>query len=79
MQALSSWDRIMAVFRRKNGEWKMIAYAEAPQAPLTMIRKAVKTSKSLTPAEQKELLRTMQTLMQDAVPDDFDEWLENKP
>jgi hypothetical protein len=35
----------------------MIAYAEAPQAPLTMIRKAVKTSQSLTPAEQKELLR----------------------
>jgi ketosteroid isomerase-like protein len=78
MQALSSWDRIMAVFRRKGGEWKMIAYAEAPQAPLTMIRKAVKTSKSLTPAEQKELLRTMQTLMQDAVPEDFDAWLENK-
>jgi ketosteroid isomerase-like protein len=79
MQALSSWDRIVAVFRRKDGEWKMIAYAEAPQAPLTMIRKAAKTSKSLTPAEQKELLRTMQTLMQDAVPDDFDEWLENQP
>jgi len=79
MQPLSSWDRIMAVFRRKNGEWKLIAYAEAPQAPLTMIRKAVKTSKSLGPAEQKELLRTVQTLMQDAVPEDFDEWLRNNP
>jgi ketosteroid isomerase-like protein len=79
MQALSSWDRIVAVFRRKDGEWKMIAYAEAPQAPLTMIRKAAKASKSLTPAEQKELLRAMQTLMQDAVPEDFDEWLENNP
>jgi len=76
MQALSSWDRIVAVFRRKNGEWKMIAYAEAPQAPLTMIRKAVKTSKSLDPDQQKELLRTIQTLLQDAVPEDFDEWLE---
>lgn len=79
MQALSSWDRVMAVFRRKDGEWKMIAYAEAPQAPLTMIRKAVKTSKSLDPAQQKELLRTVQTLMEDAVPEDFDEWLENNP
>jgi hypothetical protein len=69
----------MAVFRRKDSEWKMIAYAEAPQAPLTMIRKAVKTSKSLTPVEQKELLRTIQTLMQDAVPEDFDEWLRNNP
>jgi ketosteroid isomerase-like protein len=79
MQALSSWDRIVAVFRRKDGEWKMIAYAEAPQAPLTMIRKAVKTSKSLDPAQQKELLRTVQTLLQDAVPEDFDEWLESRP
>lgn len=77
-QALSSFDRIMAVFRRKNGEWKMIAYAEAPQAPLTMIRKALKTSKSLDPAQQKELLRTVQTLLQDAVPEDFDEWLEKQ-
>lgn len=78
MQALSSFDRIMAVFRRKDGEWKMIAYAEAPQAPLTMIRKALKTSKSLDPAQQKELLRTVQTLLQDAVPEDFNEWLEKQ-
>ncbi len=76
--ALSSFDRIMAVFRRKNGEWKMIAYAEAPQAPLTMIRKALKTSKSLDKDQQKELLREVQTLLQDAVPDDFDEWLEKQ-
>jgi ketosteroid isomerase-like protein len=78
MQALSSFDRIMAVFRKKDGEWKMIAYAEAPQAPLTMIRKALKTSKSLDAAQQKELLRTVQTLLQDAVPEDFDEWLEKQ-
>ncbi|MBL8201995.1 MAG: nuclear transport factor 2 family protein [Chromatiales bacterium] len=78
MQALSSFDRIMAVFRRKDGEWKMIAYAEAPQAPLTMIRKALKTSKSLDPAQQKELLRTVQTLLQDAVPEDFNAWLEQQ-
>ncbi len=76
--ALSSFDRIMAVFRRKNGEWKMIAYAEAPQAPLTMVRKALKTSKSLDKDQQKELLREVQTLLQDAVPDDFDEWLEKQ-
>jgi len=78
LEPLSSFDRIMAVFRKKNGEWKMIAYAEAPQAPLTMVRKALKTSKSLDPAQQKELLRTIQTLLQDAVPDDFDEWLEKQ-
>lgn len=78
LPALSSFDRIMAVFRRKNGEWKMIAYAEAPQAPLTMVRKALKTSKSLDKDQQKELLREVQTLLQDAVPDDFDEWLEKQ-
>ena len=78
LQPLSSFDRIMAVFRRKNGEWKMIAYAEAPQAPLTMIRKALKTSKTLDPAQQKELLRTIQNLLEDAVPADFDEWLEKQ-
>ena len=56
----------------------MIAYAEAPQAPLTMVRKALKTSKSLDKDQQKELLREVQTLLQDAVPDDFDEWLEKQ-
>lgn len=38
-KAMSSWDRVMAVFRRKDGEWKLAAYAEAPMAPLTMVRK----------------------------------------
>jgi ketosteroid isomerase-like protein len=36
---MSSWDRVMAVFRRRNGEWKLTAYAEAPMAPLTMVRR----------------------------------------
>jgi ketosteroid isomerase-like protein len=38
-KAISSWDRVMAVLRKKDGEWKMLAYAEAPMAPLTMVRK----------------------------------------
>lgn len=75
MQPLSSFDRVVAVFRRKDGEWKLAAYAEAPQAPLTMVRKLLKTSKSLTPEQQKELLATVQGLLEDAVPEDFDEWL----
>lgn len=33
MQALSSFDRIVAVFRRRQGEWQMIAYGEAPRHP----------------------------------------------
>jgi len=38
-KALSSWDRVMAVFRRKDGQWKLTAYTEAPMSPLTMVRK----------------------------------------
>lgn len=79
MAPLSSFDRVVALFRRRSGEWKMIAYAEAPQAPLTMIRKALKTSKSLDEAQKKELLRQVKTLLEDAVPADFDEWLEQQP
>lgn len=78
LEPLSSFDRIVALFRRKGGAWKMIAYAEAPQAPLTMVRKALKTSKSLDEAQKKELLRQVQTLLKDAVPADFDEWLEKQ-
>ncbi len=39
--AMSSWERVMAVFRKKDGEWKMTAYAEAPMAPLTMVREMI--------------------------------------
>ena len=53
---LSSWDRVMAVFRKKDGQWKLLAYAEAPMAPLTMVRK----------------------MLQNQVPEDFDEYLEQQ-
>ncbi|MFZ1624794.1 MAG: nuclear transport factor 2 family protein [Gammaproteobacteria bacterium] len=76
MQPLSSFDRVVAVFRRCDGEWKLTAYAEAPQAPLTMVRKLAKNSKSLGPAEQKALLKTVQGLLEDNVPVDFDQWLK---
>ena len=38
-KAMSSWDRVLAVLRRKDGDWKLVAYAEAPMAPLTMVRR----------------------------------------
>lgn len=56
MKPMTSWDRVVAVFRRKDGEWKMAAYAEAPMAPLTMVRR----------------------MLQDAVPEDFDEFLRQQ-
>lgn len=37
--AMSSWDRVMAIFRRKEDGWRLLAYAEAPMAPLTMVRR----------------------------------------
>lgn len=53
---MSSWDRVMAVLKKKDGEWKLLAYAEAPMAPLTMVRR----------------------MLQDAVPDDFDDYLREQ-
>lgn len=38
-KAMSSWDRVMAVFRKVDGDWKLVAYAESPMAPLTMVRR----------------------------------------
>lgn len=42
--SMTSWDRVMAVFRRVDGEWKLTAYAEAPMAPLTMVRKMLENA-----------------------------------
>ena len=79
MKALSGFDRVVAVFRRKDGEWKLATYAEAPQAPLTMVRKFLKTSKTLPPEQQKQLLKTIQTLQEEAVRPDFEQWLKDQP
>lgn len=71
--AVSSWDRVMAVFKKRDGEWKMAAYTEAPMAPLTMVRKMTKTSD--LPEEQRQaLLQQILTLLQKQVPPDFDAW-----
>jgi ketosteroid isomerase-like protein len=51
--AMSSWDRVMAVLRRKDGEWKLVAYAEAPMAPLTMVRRMLQDK---VPAEFEDYL-----------------------
>jgi ketosteroid isomerase-like protein len=78
MKPLSSFDRVVAVFRRCAGEWKLLAYAEAPQAPLTMVRRLAQNSKTLGPAEQRALLKTVQTLLEDTVPADFEQWLKTQ-
>jgi ketosteroid isomerase-like protein len=79
MKPLSGFDRVVAVFRKKNGEWKMAAYAEAPQAPLTMARKLAQQSKLLTPEETKQLLGTIQAMQEAIVPADFEGYLKSQP
>lgn len=75
--ALSGFDRIVAVFRKKDGEWKMAAYAEAPQAPLTMVRKMAQQSKLLTPEETKVLLNQIKAMQEALVPPDFGAYLQS--
>ena len=41
---MSGWDRVMAVFRRTDDAWKLVAYAEAPMSPLTMVRKMMENA-----------------------------------
>jgi hypothetical protein len=43
-----------------------------------MVRKLAKNSKSLGPAEQKALLKTVQGLLEDNVPADFAQWLKGQ-
>lgn len=56
-KSMSSWDRIMAVFRKQDGEWKLTAYAEAPMSPLTMVRKMMENA---VPEEFAEHLKKQQ-------------------
>jgi ketosteroid isomerase-like protein len=79
MKPLSSWDRVMAVFRRKDGQWKLTGYAEAPMAPLTMVRKMAQKSGTMNSDEQKALLAQILALLQASVPPDFEQWLRQQP
>lgn len=71
MKPMAGFDRVVVVFRRKEGAWKFARYIEAPQAPLTMVRKLGRTAKTVTPEQLQQVLRTIQTLQEDAVPPDF--------
>ena len=76
MPAQHGWDRIMAVFVRADGDWKMTAYTEAPMGPATMVRKMMKAN----PAENDEqkaayatTKETIKMLSQAGVSEGFDE------
>jgi ketosteroid isomerase-like protein len=53
-KAMSGWDRVLAVFRKHDGEWMLSAYAEAPMSPLTMVRKMMENA---VPEEFEEHLK----------------------
>jgi ketosteroid isomerase-like protein len=54
MRPMTSWDRCMAVLRRKDGQWKFVTYGEAPMAPLTMMRRMLEKA---VPADFNDYLR----------------------
>ena len=68
----------MSIFCRREGAWKFAYYAEAPQAPLTMVRKFGHTAKSVSREELNAALRTILALQADAVPEDFAGWVEGR-
>ncbi len=79
MPPSGGWDRIMSVFIKEDGEWKMTAYAEAPMGPATMVRKMIKANPATDEqmkADYKTTQKTIKMLSQAGVSDDFDEFME---
>ncbi|HJP03926.1 MAG: nuclear transport factor 2 family protein [Gammaproteobacteria bacterium] len=78
---MGGWDRIMAVFRKADGEWKLTAYAEAPMGPMTMARKQMKAIPAQTDAEKaayETTTETLKMLSEAQVSEGFDEFLAER-
>lgn len=81
MSALGGWDRVIAVFRKAEGDWKLTAYAEAPMGPMSMVRKQMKKSPAQTDAEKADYETTSATLKklsEAQVSEGFDAFLEER-
>lgn len=79
MEASGGWDRVMAVFVKDGDNWKLTAYAEAPQGPATMVRKMMKQIPAETEQEKADYATTSATiksLSQASVSEGFAEHLE---
>lgn len=76
--ATGGWNRIMAVFQKVDGDWKLTAYTEAPQGPATMVRKMMKAHPAGT-EQQKEhyaiTTATINTLLEQSTREGFDEFV----
>ena len=81
MAAMGGWDRIMAVFRKADNEWKLTAYAEAPMGPMTMVRKqmqAMPAQNDATKADYETTTATLKMLSEAQVSEGFDEFLAER-
>lgn len=79
MPASHGWDRIMAVFVREDGDWRMSAYTEAPMGPATMVRKMMKEHPANSEQDKSDYATTTATikkLSQAGVSEGFDEFME---
>ena len=79
MNAVHGWDRIMAVFVKAAGDWKLTAYAEAPMGPATMVRKMMKANPAATEQQKADYATTKATikaLSEAGVSEDFDDFME---
>ncbi|MGI9309788.1 MAG: nuclear transport factor 2 family protein, partial [Gammaproteobacteria bacterium] len=79
MPAMHGWDRVMAVFVRDEGDWKLSAYTEAPMGPATMVRRMMKATPAKTEAEKANYETTRATikhLAEAGVSPGFDEFID---
>lgn len=79
MPAMGGWDRAIAVFIKRDGGWRMTAYAEAPMGPATMVRKMMKAHPAQADAQKADYettLRTIKMLSEAGVSEGFNEFLE---
>ena len=81
MPASGGWDRVMAVFVKEDGDWKLTAYAEAPMGPATMVRKMMKEVPAETDEQKAAYATTRATikkLAEASVGPEFDAFLEER-
>lgn len=62
MPASHGWNRIMAVFVRESGDWKLSAYTEAPMGPATMVRRMMKATPAQTEEQKTDYATTLETI-----------------
>ena len=81
MAPANGWDRVMAVFVKEDGGWKLTAYTEAPMGPATMVRTMMKEVPAATDEEKaayKTTKATIKKLTEATVGENFEAFLEER-